>query len=316
MLQRAASDGIELRISEWHKAWLMFLESPLWGIGIGHYGWHSFNYQAMPEFSAVTKADLFHHSHNLIMQVLAELGMTGLLLVALLAFTWLRQALPFWKDPSYWLIFVVLAVLFMHSNLEYPFWYNYFLGIAAILLGLGSKDMLKIRFTPRLGQFTAGIVLTFSAAMLVITYLGFQDLVYARRIAMTTTPQQALATVHAVSKNALLTPLAEAAIVQNGLSNDTIEQQLLLTTRLLQYRPSTLAVSRQIVHLALAGSSLETSALVKKASIVYPSDFPTFACHWRLSPLPEIQALWKEAEKQIDGTIECRTTPLSSANPS
>ncbi len=100
MLQRSATEGIDVRVSEWHKAWLMFLESPLWGIGIGNYGWYSFNYQALAEFAAVPKAALFHHSHNLIMQVLAELGVTGLLLLVFMAMAWLRQVLPLSGKPQ------------------------------------------------------------------------------------------------------------------------------------------------------------------------------------------------------------------------
>ena len=138
MLQRSAADGIDVRVSEWRKAWLMFMESPLWGIGIGNYGWYSFNYQALPEFAAVPK-DLFHHSHNLIMQVLAELGVAGLLLLVFMAIGWLRQVLPLWKNPSHWLILILIIVLLLHSNVEYPLWYSYFLGIAAVLLGLGSE---------------------------------------------------------------------------------------------------------------------------------------------------------------------------------
>ena len=59
---------------------------------------------------------------------------------------------------------------------------------------------MKIEFTPSLGQFTAGVTLIFSGAMLTITMLGLQDLSNVHRLVVTTTPQQVLATLHAVSK--------------------------------------------------------------------------------------------------------------------
>lgn len=307
MLQRSGAEGIDLRVSEWRKAWLMFLESPLWGIGIGNYGWYSFNYQALPEFSAVPKAELFHHSHNLIMQVLAELGMAGLLLLVFMALVWLRQVLPHWKNPSYWLILTLVIVLLLHSNVEYPLWYSYFLGIAAVLLGLGDKGTVKIEFTPSLGQFTTGVTLIFSGAILFITLLGVQDINRAPLLAVTTTPQQASATLHAVSKNPLLTPWAEAAFALHGAPDmNTIKQQLLLTSRVMQYRPNPHFVNRQIIYLALAGRSTEASALMKKAFIAYPSDFSKYACSWKFAPVEEARLLWVEAEKMTGSEIKCK----------
>lgn len=318
-LQRSATDGIDMRLSEWHKAWLMFLESPLWGIGIGNYGWYSFNYQALPEFAAVPEGQLFQHSHNLIMQVLAELGVTGLLLLVFMAATWFRQVRPHWKEPPYWLILTLVIVLLLHSTIEYPLWYSYFLGIAAVLFGLGTgrKGALKIRFTPGLGQFTAGVTLIFSGAMLIITFLGVQDLSHVYRLAAATTPQQALATLRAVSKNPLLTPWAEVSLAIHGLPDKTnIQQQLLLTSRVMEYRANPINVNREITYLALAGRSTEVSALMKKAFVVYPSDFSKFACAWKSAPTQEVRALWLEAEKQNGSAIGCQTDPIASVNPS
>lgn len=316
-LQRGAAEGIDVRISEWHKAWLMFMEAPFWGIGIGNYGWHSFNYQALPEFSALSKTETFQHSHNLIMQVLAELGAAGLLLLLFMAFAWIRQMLPHWKDTAYWLMLTLIIVLLLHSNVEYPLWYSFFLGLAAVLLGLGSEKAPKFRFTPGLGQFTAGAALLLSGAILAITFPGFQDISQVNRLVFATTPQQASATLHAISKNPLLAPWAEAAIVQHGAPDrSALDQQLAMTTRVVQYRPSPINVNRQIIYLALAGKSVEASILLKKAFTVYPSDFSKFACSWKLAPAEEVRLLWKEAEKLTGGTMECKTETKTSAGPS
>lgn len=315
MSQRNAADGVEVRLSEWRKAWMIFMESSLWGVGIGNYGWYSFNYQALPEFAAVPQGTLFHHSHNLIMQVLAELGIAGLLMLLLLAMTWLHHALPHWKNPSYWLIFVLAIVLLLHSAVEYPLWYSYFLGIAAILLGLGSEGTLKIKFTPGLGQFTTGVMLIFSCAMLLVTLLGVQHLYRIPQLVITTTPQQAYATIHAISKNPLLTPWAEVAIALYGESDKkSIDSHLPLTARVVQYRPTPHNVNRRIIYLAWTGKSSEATALMKKAFIVYPDDFPKLACNWKATPVKEVQHLWNEADKFTGGTIKCQTE--TSASPS
>ncbi len=208
-------------------------------------------------------------------------------------------------------------MLLLHSSVEYPLWYSYFLGMAAILLGLGSAGGTKIKFTPSLCQFTAGATLIFSGAMLIITLLGLQDLIHVHRLVVTTTPQQASATLHAVSKNLLLTPWAEVAIALHGAPDkNIIEQQLLLTTRVMQYRPNPHNVNRQIIYLALAGKSAEASALMKKAYVVYPSDFSKYACSWKVAPAEEARLLWVEAKKIAVSEIRCKTEAETSANPS
>lgn len=316
-LQRSASEGIDLRVSEWHKAWLMFLESPLWGIGIGNYGWYSFNYQALPEFAAILKAQPWEHSHNLVMQLLAESGIAGTVLLAFTLFIWFRQMLPHWKNPSHWLILALLIVLLLHSNIEFPLWYSFFLGLAALLLGLGTEKTLKIRFTPGLGQFAAGATLFFSGAILAITFWGFRDLSRVNQLVITTGPLQAAATLRAISKNPLLTPWAEAAIAQHGAPDrNVLDQQLAMTTRVVQFRPTPIGVNRQIIYLALAGRSGEASDLMKKAFVVYPLDFQKFACTWKSAPAIEVRALSSKAEQLIGGATACQTEVATSPNPS
>ena len=315
--QRGTAEGIDIRLSEWRKAWLIFLESPLWGIGIGNYGWHSFNYQALPEFSAVFKNLFLHHSHNLIMQVLAELGVAGLLLLVFMAATWLRQVLPLWKNPSYWLIFALVIVLLLHSSVEFPLWYSFFLGLTAIVLGLGNEGAIKIGFTPRLGQFTAGAVLLLSGAILIVTLYGFEDISRVYRMFSASAPRQASTKLHDIAKNPLLTPWAEAAIVHQGAPDrNTLDQQLAMTTRVMQRYPSSINVNLQIVYLALTGKSTEASDLLKKAFIVYPADFSKLACYWKAAPVEEVQRLWEEAEKLTGDTIACQTKTKPPAGPS
>ncbi len=317
MLQRDPSQGIDLRLSEWHKSWLMFLESPFWGIGIDNYAWHSFNDQALPEFSAIQENVLFQHSHNLFTQILAELGATGLLLLVFMGATWLYRMLPHRNAPSYWLILALGSVIFLHSNVEYPLWYSYFLGIAAVLLGLGSEGMLKIKFSPSLGQLVSGITLIFSGAMLFITLQGFQDIAHVDRLVATTSPRQAAATLQAISKNPFLTPWAESAMAMYGApKKNTIDQQLLLTTRVMRYRPNPTNVYRQVMYLALAGKSTEASVLMKKAFIIYPLDFPKFACSWKFAPAIEVQRLWEEARTFTGDKIDCETALKTPVNPS
>lgn len=301
-----AAGGIDLRLSEWHKAWLMFSESPLLGIGFGNYGWYSFMYQSTPEFAAIGKAELFHHSHNMFTQVLAEMGGIGLLLLIALLVGWTRQYARSWLQPTHWFIGACLLVLFIHSNLEYPLWYSYFLGIAAVLLGLGDGRTIKISFTPWLGQVAAGVVLVLVGAILGITFTGYQKLANVNTLILATNPEQAANTLRQVAANPLLRPWAEATMATHGIADKSkIEEQLALTTRVMLHHPDPIKVRRQIQYLALAGRTDQAIALLQQAAIAYEFHLPSYICAWQSLPDAEIRPIVQKAQQLTNKSVRC-----------
>ena len=81
---------------------------------------------------------LFTHCHNLILQILAEMGLTGALLSAgtMLAGVWRLIARP--SNPANLFLLTAASVTMCHSMLEYPLWYIYFLAPFALMLSLSS----------------------------------------------------------------------------------------------------------------------------------------------------------------------------------
>lgn len=306
--QRGAVSGIEQRLMEWHKAWLMFSSSPLLGVGIGHYGWHSFTLHGLPEFSeAGSKSQLFHHAHNLFMQVLAELGIAGLLLLLFLLVTWLKQFLKNWTTPEGWFMATVLLVLFIHGNLEYPYWYSYFLGILAIFLALGDTRRVRLTFTPRLGQIGAAASLFLLFAILAMTFGGYRLLTNVNALILTRSPEQAAKTLRAISMNPLLTPWAEAALADYGVPDKSaIREQLGLTTRVVRFQPDPVKVYRQIVYLGLAGETEESISLLRHSAKVYTPLLPDYICDLKQYPDKEIIPLIDESMKLVAEAPTCQ----------
>lgn len=123
---------------EWHKAWQVFLAQPWFG-----HGWGSYAYQGFVENRAYSQGFrlydtrvLFTHSHNLVLQLLAETGVVGTALVAG-GFVWavwgfVRQ--PF--SAASMILTLMLLVSLCHSMLEYPLWYVYFLAVFVLLMAL------------------------------------------------------------------------------------------------------------------------------------------------------------------------------------
>ena len=320
-MQRGIADAVQPRLAEWHKAWLIFLQSPITGVGVGNYAWHSFNLHALPEFVSVPSEVIFHHAHNLFLEVAAELGIVGLILLVVLLAGWLRQFFRNWLTPTNWLVGSVLLVLFIHSNLEYPLWYSYFLGIAAIFMGIGDDRTVRIVFTPRLGQIAAASTLMLIFSILAVTYAGFRDLANVNMLVLEKGPEQAAARIVAISKNPLLTPWAEAALATHGQpGEDEIARQLTLTTRVMHHHPNPIKVQRQIIYLALAGHMEESASLMRKAATAYPRSFANFTCALRETADERIQPLVTEADNILVSTWYTRLVPephkLCVPNPS
>lgn len=124
----SSSDGNETgrRSIEWQKAWIVFKEHPLLGVG-----WNGFAKQSVllyPLFpNAALNSGLFTNCHNLILQLLAETGLIGTLIVVFgLMIAVIRQMIKNVNVETI-IILCMLGTTLAHSMNEYPLWYVYFL---------------------------------------------------------------------------------------------------------------------------------------------------------------------------------------------
>lgn len=155
-VERAANSGFEgsMRQIEWNKAWLAFQSAPWFGHGWNSYGLQSFLINAeQKNFTNNILGVLFTHSHNMVLQLLAEVGLVGTLLVfaAMIAGVWRIVFRP--QNPASLLLLCLIAVSLCHSMLEYPLWYIYFLtpfGLMFALAPPSDEDISDgIRFAKR-----------------------------------------------------------------------------------------------------------------------------------------------------------------------
>lgn len=315
--QRGAVSGIEQRLGEWHKAWLMFLSAPLFGVGVGNYAWHSFVLHGLPEIAEAHPAvQLYHHAHNFILEVLAELGAVGLLLLLLLLITWLKQFLKNWMTTENWFLATVLLVLFIHGSLEYPFWYSYFLGILAIFLALGDSRIIRIVFTPRLGQIGSAASLFLLYGILALTFSGYRQLTNVNTLILTRSPEQAANILQAVSRNTLLTPWAEAVITAQGeLDKNRPEQQLAMMARVMRHQPDHIIVHRLIVFLALTEKKDDALSLLNHFAKAYSPIFPRYICDLKKSPHKKLDPLVTEGEKILGRRLSCQDANTIEVSP-
>lgn len=126
------------RLGEWHKAWEVFLAHPVLGVGWQGYAFDGFALVGESQkFRSYETGVLFLHSHNIILNVLAELGLVGTVLVfggyIAVVFGYLKRS-EF--NPASALMLVLMGVTLCHSMLEYPLWYVYFLIVFVIMMSL------------------------------------------------------------------------------------------------------------------------------------------------------------------------------------
>lgn len=130
------SDISGSRYGIWSNTLALIRMHPLAGVGFGEF---NFAWSLTPFPQRPTA--FFDHTHNIVLQLLVELGLPlGLLAIALLAVAlwqaWRRVLqVPGDQGATWRAAFVMVLLMAIHSQLEYPLWYAYFLLPTAFLWG-------------------------------------------------------------------------------------------------------------------------------------------------------------------------------------
>jgi O-antigen ligase len=142
----AASGGtaaLELQLQDsrrvlWHNTVLLIEQSPWLGVG-----WRELAYALnTTDFGVAARFPVqADHSHNIVLQLAVELGLAFTALWCALVMVWLyRRWSGRTRAPQHLLAWAVLAVLGIHSMLEYPLWYAPFQIALGLALGLLDAD--------------------------------------------------------------------------------------------------------------------------------------------------------------------------------
>lgn len=266
----------DIRLYLWHEAWLMFTHSPLLGVGFGQFAWQHF--QILPELKQSNILGLYNNAHNLIMQLAAEAGMAGLLILFVSLGVWLKVARRATLDTAHWWGYAILGVLAIHSLLEYPLWYSYFLAVAAFLLGMFDETRYQLAFR-FVGRISLASVLLASLLLLLQLKTGYKNLEQALAIkpvpnaaATSSQMRDALISLHGVP---LLSPYAELFMSDRmAIDEQNVKEKLALNTRVMHFVPIALVVYRQALLLAQDGQMEQAKTIWGQAIWSYPNDLP------------------------------------------
>jgi hypothetical protein len=221
---------------------------------------------------------LYNNAHNLVFQLAAEAGIAGLLALFGSLGIWLYGLRRATLSAAHWWGHAALGVLVIHSLLEYPLWYAYFVAVAAFLLG--ALDETRYRLELRnAGRMSVAAVLLMGLMTLAQLRSGYHELERTLAIRPASTADSSafdrtwrgLVAVHEGSR---LSPYAElfmSSLIQ--VSGERIKEKLELNGRVLRFAPIGAVVYRQVLLLAQAGQQEQAQTLLVQAIWSYPGDF-------------------------------------------
>ena len=176
----AEADLSGSRFGIWANTLEMIRQQPWAGVGFGEFNlaWSLTPFPGRP-------VAFFDHTHNLPLQLAVELGLplAGLVLALLLAGLWRAWRLSGEAEAplavslrSAWMMLVLIA---LHSQLEYPLWYAYFLLPTAWLFGYGLGRPAAADSAARPGAagggtralFVGGVLLVIAGALALVDYV-------------------------------------------------------------------------------------------------------------------------------------------------
>lgn len=261
------------RIGLWRAALAIALDNPLLGAGWGAFAVNYFGYAT----THAAPPGLYNNAHNVVLHLFAETGIVGVALLLLPLLIWANRAFRGNRDGHQWWLVATIAVLAIHSQLEYPLWYAYFLGIAALLLGIAPTSGFVPRLA-RLGRSFAMAVMALGAFNVAFLWTDYRELEGLYLVTVKQGRKIDLAdTIVRLHRNSLLTPYVElVAAYPLAIEEKDLAWRLQLVDRVIRFNPLPDLVYRRVLLLALDNRQAEARTQLARAQQAYPAPLPGF----------------------------------------
>ena len=261
----------------WQTSWHLFSQSPWLGIGAGQMRWQTFVLLDTPNLNPAKM--IFEHSHNLFIHLLTEMGIGAALLALIGLGAWARAFK--WRElhlETWWLI-ALLGVIGIHSMLEYPLWYTYFLGVFAFLLGAGEEKLTQFnlaKFARLSGASTFGLVLIVAAINLSTLAIANYKL---EKWSTTLTDKnigkmnnaKLMSEFNWIQKNSLLAPYAQLLLLNELKVNDKqIDDLTWMSESVMRFMPTRRVTYQYALLLKLKGDEAGAVKQLNRALIAHP----------------------------------------------
>jgi O-antigen ligase len=256
------------RLILWHNVLSLIAERPWTGWGWGELSFaHYTTLYPGPRF-----IEILDNAHNLPLHLAVELGIPAAVLVCG-GFIWLVITAKPWRerDPARLMAWGMLAMIVLHSLLEYPLWYGPFQLVFGLCLGMLWPARSDVRFrAPALSAFAA------SALMVVVVYTGWDYLrvsqIYLPRSErLPAYEDDTLAKLRGSWLFARQVDFAEVTLTTVTPANAARMHEL--AERTLHFSPEPRVIIKLIESAELLGREDEVRAQVERFRIAFPLEF-------------------------------------------
>ncbi len=281
IIQRIAdattTDTPSARLHIWYDSLRLFMQSPWLGIGAGAMRLESFQLLDMP--TAMAYKGIFEHAHNVFLHLLVEMGIGAFFIALIGLIAWVRAFK--WQELNLetWWAIALLTVLGIHSMLEYPLWYAYFLGIAALLLGASDEKFASINLRKLSTPLSAKLACSGLTAILLVGAVNLSTMLVAN-VKLENSLQQ-LKNTDLYKEKELdwvrrYTLLSQYVVLMNAISmvvdRNDIDNQFLLNQSAMAFMPLRKIAYQHALLLKLKGDQINAKNQLKRTLIVYPYD--------------------------------------------
>ena len=282
VLERLAASPEEQgdpRLAIFAAALRVFALAPLAGAGMGEFAGAAFAQGLEPSLTRI--GQVWTSPHSLPLQLLAEVGVIGAVLVLGALAAWgLRLARRYRVDPSpaLWWLAAAAGVELLHALFEFPLWNAHFLGLTALLLGASNAPRTHVAATvgPVRGAAIAAVAAI--AVTLAVLLRDYVRLDTARVTGTTATLAPAAqvqrdAGIMRELRHGLLAPKAELwVLIGAPLDRADLADKLAMSERVARSWPANAVIVRRAVLLALDGRSADARALLADALRTFPQE--------------------------------------------
>ena len=280
LLDRLAEPpGCESRRILWANVLELIAQKPLWGWGWGEL---KFAHYSHP-YSGMRFCAILDNAHNLPLQLAVELGVP--LAVALCTLTgWLLWRGKPWRETNAvrQCAWAVLAIIGLHSLVEYPLWYGPF----QMAVGLCVAVLWRKTDQPRNAMVRGATAIAWVGALLVLLYTAW-DYTRVSQLYLPVGQRLAIFRVDTLEKarasHLFANAVRFAELTTTPLTHDNAAQQYALARQLRHFSPEPRVLERVLESAERLGLNDDT---VQRERQQFESAYPEAFAHWQAARAP------------------------------
>lgn len=259
-------EGAGLRPLLWNHAWHIFLAHPWLGGGWGDYAWNQY-----VQTDTLGPVEMSMNAHNIVLDQLAKVGLLGLLAVLAPLVWWAFHLRSRLRQPDSVFLCAVVSVTIVHSLLEYPLHYVYFLFPFAFALGYLDAKTLRLP-SGSIAWVLSGVIVVCGASLVARLWVDYR---VVERLYFTQDGVAKELARYQASGQMLLVPYATLVMAMNAsIDREIAPVMAALERQAVQFYPGPATVQRYALTLALQGKNDEAVIQARRLRNQYWTSYP------------------------------------------